>query len=219
MRSFPKIDTLFDRDKETFKVKEWEYRRPEFEAIDRWYIQEKIDGTNIRLHWNRSTFQPNIITASIHGRTDNADMPTHLGAALQKVVDQIHEGVVETMQDYELDTYTLFGEGYGAKIQKGGGRYRDDQGFILFDVLVNDRTWLDVPTVEATAENLGLQHVPNLGEMSTFEATLLVKHGLKSVAAQDETLVAEGIIARPLTPLYNGRGDRVLWKLKCKDYA
>ena len=31
----------------------------------------------------------------------------------------------------------LFGEGYGAKIQSGGG-YRNDVDFILFDVLISD---------------------------------------------------------------------------------
>ena len=30
----------------------------------------------------------------------------------------------------------LYGEGYGAKIQKGGGNYRADQDFVLFDVRV-----------------------------------------------------------------------------------
>ena len=31
----------------------------------------------------------------------------------------------------------LIGEGYGAKIQKGGGDYRTDNDFILFDVCIN----------------------------------------------------------------------------------
>ena len=30
----------------------------------------------------------------------------------------------------------MYGEGYGAKIQKGGGNYRQDQDFVLFDVLL-----------------------------------------------------------------------------------
>lgn len=218
MRPYPKIDTLFDRDKETFKVIDSAYRRPEFGIIDRWWVAEKIDGTNIRLHFERVDGS---LLPLIGGRTNNAQIQKALLPVLEGEVARIHDVVGNIMVEHGLDSYTLYGEGYGAKIQKGGGNYRQDQGFILFDVLVNDRTWLSPSAVRDTAATLGIDSVPVLGEdVTTAEIIRLVRHGFASEAAEeyDPRFLAEGVIAVPSAPLYNSRGDRVIWKLKTKDF-
>ena len=53
MIKYPKIETLFERDKDTFKVTD-KIRLPEFEMIDNWLITEKIDGTNVRVIYSPS---------------------------------------------------------------------------------------------------------------------------------------------------------------------
>lgn len=214
MIAFPKIETLFERDKETFKVLP-QVRCPEFVAIDRWVVTEKIDGTNIRIDF-RAVGED--LEVTIGGRTDKAEIPKDLKAVLDDLVYNLREEVTSILLEYGIQSYTLFGEGYGARIQKGGGRYRDDNAFILFDILVNDRTWLPTNDTLAAAERLGIEHVPVLGLMTAQDATNLVAEGFYSTIATDTEYEAEGVIARPLVTLLDGRGRRVQWKLKTKDF-
>lgn len=223
MKTYDKIDTLFNRDKETFRVIEGSFRRPEFGIINSWVVTEKIDGQNIRLHWQRSSFQPELIGDPIlHGRSDNVNLNSELVQVLTDLTKEIEFEVHAVMNEHVLQSYTLFGEGYGPGIQRGGGRYRSTKGFILFDVLINDENWLSPAQTQDTARRLGLTHVPTLGDdWSTEEIVYLVKSGFASDAAEefDDTFKAEGIIAKPTTPLYNARGQRVLFKLKERDFV
>ena len=51
----------------------------------------------------------------------------------------------------------LFGEGYGPRIQKGGGKYRDDASFILFDVYLPQKNlWMKRDAVEDIAKTFGI---------------------------------------------------------------
>ena len=59
---------------------------------------------------------------------------------------------------------TLYGEGYGGGIQKGGGAYTSKTkggkaSFRLFDVFIGE-TWLDRENVEDIASKLGIKTVP-----------------------------------------------------------
>ena len=82
-------------------------------------------------------------------------MPTKLLAKLQElfITDKFEKSFGET-------TVTLYGEGYGATIQKGGGNYiSDGVNFALFDVLI-DNWWLKDPDVYGIAAALEIQTVP-----------------------------------------------------------
>ncbi len=78
---YPKIETLFVRDEQTFKVTD-ELRHPEFGLIKTWHVTEKIDGTNIRIG-----LQPLAPIISIQGRTDAAEIPPFLRSELEKMFD------------------------------------------------------------------------------------------------------------------------------------
>ena len=74
MKEYNKIETVFERDVNgTKKLIEGKYRNEvvEFLANNKWAFTEKIDGTNIRIHWDghRITFG---------GRTERAQIPSHL---------------------------------------------------------------------------------------------------------------------------------------------
>ncbi len=74
MNEYHKIETLFVRDMEgTKKLIEGEYRHPLVEYLkdNIWIFTEKVDGTNVRVHWDGHT-------VVFGGRTDNAQMPTVL---------------------------------------------------------------------------------------------------------------------------------------------
>lgn len=206
MIKYPKIETLFNRD-EKFKVTE-ELRDPVYRTINQWVVTEKIDGTNIRINLS----QDDVISFS--GRTDNAQIPAELAIFITK------EFTVEKLKSLRIDedktSITLFGEGYGNGIQ-GGGYYRKDKGFILFDVLINDKYWLEDRAVTEIARKLSIPRVPIIGEMGFDDIVFLVKIGFPSICAEEKRQ-AEGIVARPIETLYDKRMKRIIIKLKTKDY-
>ena len=203
MIEYPKIENLYIRDELTHKVQPGNWRLPEFEylATNQWLFTEKVDGTNVRVMWDgtRVTFG---------GRTDAAQMPTFLLSRLQDLFPPeklgIHTGPV-----------CLYGEGYGAKIQKGGGNYKaDGVDFVLFDVRVGEwwLRWED--TVEVGVE-LGVDVVPRLGVGTLHEATAIVQGGLESHWGK---FPAEGLVVRPLVDLKTRAGHRIIGKLKTADF-
>ena len=213
MMDYPKIETLYDRDEKTHKVRPDRLRCPEFSLISRWHVTEKLDGTNIRVHLASDG-------AVIYGgRTDNAQLHAPLVAWLQTYLSP-------QMVSSAFDPGTkaiLFGEGYGAGIQRGGG-YRPASAFRLFDVLVfpgETRWWLNWPNVEDVAAKLGILTVPVLGrDVSTDEARSMVR-GPSTAAKEDggTGCEREGIVARtePILLLRDGT-RRLMWKLKGRDF-
>lgn len=231
MKTYPKIDSLFNRDPETFSVIEGNWRRPEFAIVDAWTITEKVDGTSIRIQFNRTPDpatdgREHLYSVEVGGRTDKAQMQPMITAVLREVVGRAIDGAVQSlMSEHSLSSLTLFGEGYGAKIQKVGARYRPDNGFTLFDVLVNDSAWLDEDKVTEVASRLDVERVPCLllGSGSrvwqTREVINLIKSGdMRSLVSSDEDFEPEGVVAKAAVPLFNARGERVMWKLKHSDF-
>jgi hypothetical protein len=111
----------------------------------------------------------------------------------------------------------LYGEGYGAGIQKGGGEYSPTKKFILFDVLVDGKWWLSQENVEDVAAKLGIDVVPDFGLMTLEEATELVRVGFKS-RLNGGLKDAEGLVGRPEEALFDKKGHRLIVKLKTKDF-
>ena len=209
MTQYHKIQSLFKRDM-TSKHKsmiEGDWTLPEFEylANNVWTFTEKVDGTNIRI----STVAAQGVTFG--GRTDNAQIPAQLVARLNERFLPL-AGAIEAAFP---DGVVLYGEGYGAKIQKGGGNYRTDQDFVLFDVRVG-QWWLQRVDVEDVAAKLGLDVVPVIGEGSLHDAVAMCKRGIRSTWGDFE---AEGIVARPKTELTTRSGHRIITKIKCRDFA
>lgn len=211
MQTYPKIETLFERSKDDFKVIEGVYRRPEFENIKSWLFTEKVDGTNIRIRLDRSE-------TKIAGRTDKAEIPAHLMERLGDIAIQVHPQVTDYLNKWDIESITLFGEGFGPKIQKGGGLYGDTVDFIGFDVLVNDDVWLQWHDAMAVFNEFGLRTAPLLGtNVKVDDIVAEVKEGFVS-ALSDKILNCEGVVARPRYNLYDQRGNRVMWKLKNTDF-
>lgn len=207
MKEYHKIQTLFERDPATNlkKVIRGKYALPVFEylAENDWVFTEKVDGTNIRIiiGEGRITFG---------GKTDEAQIPAFLVAKLQERFLPQADKLFEKFPDGGC----LYGEGYGAKIQKGGGNYRADQDFVLFDVKVAE-WWLERPNVEDVAACFGLDVVPILGKGTLYDMTQFVSEGFRS---RWGNFAAEGIVARPAVELKTRSGERVITKLKTKDF-
>jgi hypothetical protein len=202
---YTKINTAFMRDEQTIIVP-GEWALPEFAylADQPWRWTEKVDGTNMRLHWNGSR-------VTVGGRTADAMLPAALVARLGPVTDAALWRSVFP----DADDVTVYGEGYGVGI-RSGGMYRPDQAFIVFDVLVG-RWWLSPENVADVADKLGLDVVPLVGQFTLNEAWKAITDG--SLASRWEGARIEGLVGRPLVDLFNRKGDRVIVKMKAADWA
>lgn len=211
MKEYHKIETLFTRDMEgNKKLIEGSFRNPAIEYLKdlQWNFTEKVDGTNVRVHWDGHT-------VIFGGRTDNAQMPTVLLYALQeKFSGTVNEQLFE--EKFGGIPVTLYGEGFGGKIQSGG-KYKKEQGFILFDVMIDD-LFLERENVEDIARAFDIPIVPVVLVGTIQEAVDYVKAKPNSTIAVEER-ESEGLVGTPLVPLYDRRGNRVVVKVKVSDFS
>lgn len=146
------------------------------------------------------------------GRTDKAQIPARLLDYLNRTFkDNDTEELFE--QKFGEADVILFGEGYGAGIQKGG-LYRDDVSFILFDVLI-DGIYIKRESVEDIAKTFGIDIVPIIGYGTIANAIELVKKKPMSTIGKAKM---EGIVARPMVELKDRLGNRVITKIKACDF-
>jgi len=191
-----------------------DYSEPEFGNIKHWRVSEKVDGTNIRIFFNSHLKELHV---SFSGRTDNAQLPPHLLEYLQShFTSERLCSVFKPDESGRIPSVFLFGEGYGPKIQSGGGNYRKDAGFILFDVIV-DNWVLKVEDVKEIALKLEIPMVPDLGVMRESEIVEFVKSKPMSQCSHVPQMM-EGVVCRS-EPLMLFRNRRpVMFKLKCKEF-
>lgn len=207
MKEYHKIQTVFLRDpKNNFKTLLYgEFALPEFEylAKNEWVFTEKVDGTNIRVMFDGKQI-------TFGGKTDDAQIPAFLVARLQELFlpqTEIFDGKFK-------DGVCLYGEGYGAKIQKGGGNYRQNQDFVLFDVKIGD-WWLARDSIVEIAGALSLDVVPIVGSGTLYEMVEMARAGFESSWGKFK---AEGIVARPRVELKTRNGHRLITKIKYRDF-
>lgn len=204
MNEYQKIHTIYKRDPSGKRVLWGEYSLPEFEYLRdcRWTFTEKVDGTNIRVIWNGAGVE-------YKGRTEAAQIPATLIAVLRARFD------AADWSKFGDAPACLYGEGYGAKIQKVGALYKPGgQDFVLFDVKVGD-WWLEREDVEDVAEHFGLDVVPVVGDGTLADMERRVRDGFPS---RWGIFQAEGIVARPAVTLRSRNGDRIITKLKRVDF-
>jgi hypothetical protein len=222
MKEYHKIQTVFKRDEKTKHIIEGAYSLPELEYLkdNKWVFTEKVDGTNIRVMWDGA----NVVFG---GKTDNAQIPVFLLYKLQELFEgtvnkqklsnlfPLKEG--QSLEAYEPLEVCLYGEGYGKKIQGGVGELYipDGNDFVLFDVKIGD-WWLERENVEGVAQGLGIKCVPAIGSGSLQDAIEMTRKGFKS---QWGDFIAEGIVARPKVELKTRSGERVITKIKHRDFV
>lgn len=205
---YHKIQTIFKRDEKTKRIVEGNFSLPEFEYLYEcpWEFTEKVDGTNIRIIWDGEN-------VTFGGRTDSAQIPANLIGRLQELFMTTPKKLL--LKEVFPGGAILYGEGYGNKIQAVGKDYLPDRSdFILFDVKVGD-WWLERENVNDVASKLSILSVPVIGTGTLKEAIELVRGGQQS---QLGNLTSEGIVARPKVSLFNRKGERIIAKIKHRDF-
>lgn len=188
-------------------AKEGDFRNETVEFLKDlpWQFSEKIDGTNIQIRWDGHKVW-------YGGRTERASIPSHL---MNKLIELFGSNDTEQLfeQKFGETEVILYGEGYGAKIQRGES-YRKDVSFILFDVLIGN-IWLKRESVEDIARAFGIDVVPIVLIGTLQDAVDFVKTHPKSTIG---TANMEGVVGRPMVELKDRTGKRVIVKVKVKDF-
>lgn len=208
MKEYEKIETLYVRDDKTKKLVEGKFRNETVELLKDidWEFTEKIDGTNIRIYWDGHK-------VSYYGRTDKAQIPSQL---MNRLIELFGGDINEEMFEQKFGDMPvmLIGEGYGAKIQKGGGDYRTDNDFILFDVCINGN-YQPRESVNEIANYFNIDVVPTIMIGRLQNGVDYVKSKPKSKIGNADS---EGLVARPLKELKDRTGNRIIVKIKVKDF-
>lgn len=210
---YPKIETCFQRSLETKKLLNGVWRSDELEYLRscEWIWTEKVDGTNIQIRWDGHRVE-------FGGRTERANIPQPLMEYLETTFGgEVNEEIFEQL--FGETEVVLFGEGYGPKIQSGGG-YRKDVSFILFDVKIGN-FWLLRDKVEEIAKQLGIDVVPLIGYGPIRFAIEFVKEHPMSRVAQNNGgsgCYMEGLVGTPTVGLLRRNGERIQVKIKWNDF-
>lgn len=210
---YHKIQSLFERNMagdKKFIMGKWTTKELAFLRDNDWVWTEKVDGTNIRIMWDGKE-------VVYGGRSDDAQIPTMLIIRLDEQFKRMEarQKFAEVFGTEEGTSVVLYGEGYGNKIQGVGAQYIPDGcDFVLFDVLVNG-SYLERENVEDIASTFSIKVVPIIGHGTLGEAIELTRKGFKS---QWGDFLAEGIVARPRVEMFTRKGERVITKVKHRDF-
>jgi hypothetical protein len=214
MKTYHKIQTMFLREQISGRacpIVEGKWAKEEFEMLKDidWLMTEKIDGTNIRVIWDGFKLE-------FKGKTDKAEM-------FPGVLEKLKEHFNEEKMDFFFKTggertFTLYGEAYGGKIQKGQ-TYKDNPDFILFDVLCTRddglETWFSHQALVEVSEALEIDIVPLLRCAPLSVAIDMCKNGFESKLRSTSP---EGLVIKPKIELKDKKGDRIITKLKLSDF-
>lgn len=234
--TYQKINTIFKRDENNIIMLDAEFAIPELEWLRncKFDATEKIDGTSIRIEvvpWQGEDFEISF-QVFYKGKTDNAQVPPHLlkhleetypeekvlkSLGLPKIVTKEFMDTMGWSSFEDIPMYTIYGEGYGVKIQKGGNYIKDGVGFIVFDVKVGNM-YLLRPNMEVIAKMLGAPVVPYMGQFTVDEAIEFVKKGFKSTIAENKDYDAEGLVLKTPDGLMTRKGERIVFKIKTCDF-
>jgi len=184
----------------------------------RWIKTEKIDGTNIRIILTKydEDKQRSIFVGSRKLLLNQDDKGS------KQYYDCIKDVNLNKLTEYFKDvdsTIIIYGEGYGAGVQKGG-IYSQDKDFRVFDIRIGN-AYQDFEYVEKVCIDNQLNIVPVIDTIKV----LTYGECLNSLEKFQDTLIKDGDGGRPEGIVYkfepvllNKYGERLIFKVKFKDF-
>lgn len=222
---YPKIQTLYDRYPD-YSINVEKLRRAEFGIINTWQVTEKLNGRNIRILLKQNGH------VEFSGRQDGVKVSEQIPQKMmdylnliftpQKMQSVFWRYVNNVFQTPEVCVYV---EGLGSDLAAGSGIYCPGTSVSvrLIDCYINP-WWIERPLLEEFGRKLGIKCTPLLDTIYTLPRTReelerIIK--ISHVATEDNSNflgLAEGIVAKTEPLLVNRKGERVIWKLKYKDF-
>jgi Rnl2 family RNA ligase len=202
-------------------------RRPEILAVKQVVATEKIHGTNFRVFFPEG--MKSIEEIQYGGRNEEfgtGDGSFYGGRPVKWFKDQrdLLERMMETFASYAFSGVTVFGEAFGAGVQKGIRYATDDKVlFRAFDIAVGEN-FLTYDLFIEICEKAKLPRVPEIwrGEPSlkAFDA-LLEKNSVEAErnGVALETNVSEGVVIRSNPLLRDVFGQWLIIKHKSEKFS
>lgn len=249
--TYQKINTIFKRDTNNIIMPYSGLVDPVLEFLQdcKFECSEKVDGTNVRFEVVTipivSDNEDEIVVGVgfdvyYKGKTDNANLPKLLEQFMKETyppsVILSALGLKECISTEEFGEYgwndltdipamyTIYGEGYGVKIQGCGGNYLKDSNKVIgFDVKVTSRSGKEIYLLnenrDAIMNNMNMPIVPTIGYFTIKEAIEFVQKGFKSrVAESNPEFLAEGLVCKTPNGLLDRQGNRIVFKVKTCDW-
>jgi Rnl2 family RNA ligase len=185
---------------------------PEFPRMG-WQVTEKVHGANFSFIVDRATKE-----VRIGKRTSLTDGGFY---SCQEVLDRYQDQVLRLALDNAFNgagVVQVYGELYGPGVQSGV-IYSDSKDFVAFDVRwsCGDKfSFMGTTPVYSLCEMYGIPHVPVLEEACTFECAMGYSGEFNSLVSAK--LIpdngAEGVVIKPVQPMFLHGGSRVILKTK-----
>ena len=184
----------------------------------RWILTEKVDGTNIRIILTKPDEEGNR-TTMVGSRTLLLNPDDKGSKQFYSCIEDVN---LNKLAEYFKDvnsTVVIYGEGYGAGVQTGG-MYSSKKNFRVFDICIG-KAYQDFEYVQKVCIDNQLNLVPIIGE------TREITYGqcYTSLDKFKETLIKEGTGGKPEGLVYkfepvllNKYGERLIFKVKFKDF-
>ena len=170
------------------------------------YASEKIDGTSVGIVWDGERI-------SFVGHTDKSEFcPRYLEYLKANFGTSEFESVIEEI--FSDKPAKIFGEGISKDYNVDYGF--PEGNFIMYDVMGENGTYYNRDAVKEIAKKLGLIY-PHEEMMTIREAIDFVKNRPQSFLNSKEKL--EGLVLRSPIELYTNSLDRVICKVKVKDFV
>ena len=183
-----------------------------------WILTEKIDGTNIRIIITKPDEKGNrdVLIGSrqlILNENDKGSKP---------FFNCLSEVNLNKIKEYFEDidsTIVIYGEGYGAGIQRGG-MYSPKKNFRVFDIRIG-KAYQDFAFVEKVCIDNKLNIVPIFGNTDVISydgcVTDLINFNTTLINEGDGGK-PEGLVYKFEPVLLNKYGERLIFKVKFKDF-
>ena len=209
--NFPKISAPFGRGTPkdrlvdpTIIAKPWVQMFYETEI--KMYASEKIDGTSVGIVWNGERI-------SFVGHTEKSEFcPRYLEYLNNTFGTPEFESVIEEI--FGDRPVTIYGEGISKDYNVHYGF--PEGNFIMYDIQNSNGTFYNREAVKEIAKKLDLIY-PWEELMTLKEAIDFIKTRPSSRLNPDNKM--EGLVLRAPLELYTNNGDRVICKVKVRDFV
>lgn len=167
-----------------------------------WQYKRKLDGQNMRVFWDGDQ-------ALWNGKSDKFTC----NSVLTKYMNETFlEEIFEEKFDRNIKV-VLFGEHMGPGVQGNELKLKTSE-FVLYDVNINDY-WQSPKNIQEIAGYFGIKtcydYMPEMPDCDTLDSLI-------DRVSTGEFKDWEGIVATPAIECKNQRGDRMIVKIKNRDY-
>ena len=210
---FEKINSPFKKDDKFKNLPELSQELP----LGKWILTEKIDGTNIRIILTKpEDGRRNIFIASRNLILNQDDINSRQYMDCLKDVNLYK--LVEYFKGVD-STIIIYGEGYGAGIQKGG-TYSKKKNFRVFDIRIG-RVYQDFCYVRKVCVDNQLNLVPVLRGITRISyggCKRFLKDFKETLIREGDGGKPEGFVVKFEPVLFNKYNERLIFKVKFKDF-